>query len=57
MVDDTYMTETVICKKCNAPHRVDAYRDVKFYVCPLVNRVLLLSGEEKKDETVCKSSI
>ena len=57
MVDDTYMTETVICKKCNAPHRVDAYRDVKFYVCPLVNRVLLLSGEEKKDETVCESSI
>lgn len=34
------------CKKCGESHRVDSYREVRYYVCPVVNRVLLLTDGE-----------
>lgn len=43
--------ETVQCKKCGEQHRVDAYRDVKHYVCPHVNRVILLVQDEETPDT------
>jgi len=55
MVDDTYTVEHTVCKKCGRTHRVESYREVKFYLCPDVNRVILLL--EKDDETVCKPTI
>ena len=41
------------CKKCGESHRVDSYREVRYYVCPKVNRVLLVSEEHanKKADT------
>lgn len=55
MVDDTYTVEHTVCKKCGRTHRVDSYRDVKFYMCPDVNRIILLT--EKDDEKLCKPTI
>lgn len=43
--------ETVQCKKCGEQHRVDSYRDVKHYVCPHVNRVILLVQDEETPDT------
>ena len=43
--------ETANCKKCQRPHRIEVYRAVKYYVCPEVNRVLLLNDEGEKDVT------
>ena len=40
--------ETTKCKKCGQQHRIDNYRSLKYYICDVVNRVLLLT-EEKKD--------
>ena len=41
--------ETAKCKKCYDQHPVDTYRGMKYYVCPVLNRVLLLTdGEENK---------
>lgn len=37
------MSETVACKKCGEQHRIEEYRTLKYYYCPKVNRVLLLS--------------
>jgi hypothetical protein len=55
MVDDTYTVEHTVCRKCGRTHRVDSYRGVKFYLCPDVNRVILMM--EKKDEKVRESTI
>ena len=46
--------ESVTCKKCGKEHRIDRYRDLHFYVCPIVNRVLLVND---KDELVRESRI
>ena len=43
--------ETAVCKKCQRPHRIEVYRAVKYYVCPEVNRVLLLNDEGETDVT------
>ena len=43
------MSETTICKKCGEEHRVEGYRTLKYYYCPKVNRVMLLSDEVNKD--------
>ena len=40
---------TVKCKKCGETHPVEVYREVKFYQCPKVNKVLLMT-EEKQGE-------
>ena len=42
------MSELTTCKKCGEPHRVEDYRTLKYYYCPEVNRVLLLSDEVNK---------
>lgn len=44
--------ETALCKKCGEEHRIDRYRDLHFYVCPIANRVLLVND---KDEVVRES--
>ena len=41
-------TETTKCKKCAEEHRIESYREVKYYVCPHVNRVLLVNQDEKE---------
>lgn len=43
------MSETTICKKCGEEHRVEGYRTLKYYYCPKVNRVMLLSDEVNKE--------
>jgi len=45
--------ETTKCKKCYDHHPIDSYRGMKFYVCPVLNRVLLLNdGEEDNEKKV-----
>lgn len=44
-----YTSETATCKKCGDKHRVDEYRGVKHYVCPVKNVVLLLVQDEETD--------
>jgi len=41
--------ELVKCRKCGEPHRVDEYRGVKHYVCPVKSVVLLLVQNEETD--------
>ena len=41
--------ELVNCRKCGMPHRVDEYRGVKHYVCPVKNVVLLLVQNEESE--------
>ena len=41
--------ESTVCKKCGEEHRVETYRTLKYYYCPQVNRVMLLSDEVNKD--------
>ena len=48
------VTETASCKKCGQEHRIDRYRELYFYVCPIVNRVLLVND---KDELVRESRV
>jgi len=46
--------ETTKCKKCEGEHRIEDYRTVKYYVCPAVNRVLLVNDgddNERENET------
>lgn len=38
------------CKKCYDHHPVDSYRGMKFYVCPVLNRVILLNDGEQNNE-------
>lgn len=42
-----YTEEFAKCRKCGDLHRVDEYRGVKHYVCPQVNRVLLLVNKDE----------
>ena len=42
--------EKAKCKKCYDWHPVDTYRGMKYYVCPVLNRVLLLNEGEQTDE-------
>ena len=42
--------ETAKCKKCYDQHPVDTYRGMKYYVCPVLNRVLLLTDGEENNE-------
>lgn len=42
--------ETAKCKKCYDHHPVDNYRGMKFYVCPVLNRVILLNDGEENNE-------
>lgn len=42
--------EAVKCRKCGEMHRVDEYRSVKHYVCPHVNRVILLVQDEEPND-------
>jgi len=42
--------ETAKCKKCYDQHPVDVYRGMKFYVCPVLNRVLLLNDGEQDEK-------
>lgn len=37
--------ETAVCKKCGSNHRVETYRTLKYYYCPIVKRVLILGDE------------
>ena len=39
-----------ICKVCGMPHKIDAWREVQFYICPETERVYLVKTEEKKGE-------
>ena len=39
--------ETTKCKICGQQHPVDAYRGMKFYVCPDTMRVYLVAKEEE----------
>ena len=41
---------TVKCKKCGETHPVEVYREVKFYQCPKVNKVLLMAEEKQGEE-------
>ena len=43
-----YTKETTPCRKCGEEHRVENYRNVPYYVCPHVNRVLLLVQDENE---------
>jgi len=45
--------ETIKCKKCEGEHRIEDYRMVKYYVCPVVNRVLLVNDgdDNERDKT------
>jgi len=44
------MAMEVKCRRCGLPHPVDTYRRVRFYICTLFNRVLLLNDEETNDQ-------
>lgn len=39
---------TTQCKICGDPHAVDAYKGMRFYVCPRTNKIYLIA-QEKKD--------
>ena len=43
------MSETTTCKKCGDEHRIEDYRTLKYYYCPEVNHVLLLSDEVNRE--------
>lgn len=43
--------DSTLCKKCGEQHRIDSYREVRYYVCPKVNRVLLVSEEHANKKT------
>ena len=47
-MEQHYIDETRTCRKCGEQHRVDAYRELKYYWCPTVNRILLVVNEEKQ---------
>lgn len=38
----------ITCKKCGGLHGIDVWRDVWFYYCPKVNRVILLDMSKKE---------
>ena len=40
--------QTVKCRKCGRPHRIEEWKGVKFLYCPYVCRMILLN-EDKKD--------
>lgn len=40
--------QKTLCKKCGGFHIIDSYKTLRFYSCPVVNRVLLLSDEVKE---------
>lgn len=44
-----YTKETTPCRKCGEEHRVENYRNVPYYVCPVKNVVLLLVQNEETD--------
>ena len=46
-----YTEETATCKKCGEQHRVDEYRGVKHYVCPVIGRVMLLVQDNEETDT------
>mgnify|MGYP003705732557 CR=1 FL=1 len=48
-MEQHYTDEKKTCKKCGEEHRVDAYRELKYYWCPLVNRILLVNNEKEQD--------
>jgi len=43
--------ETAKCRRCGLDHRIDTYRRVRYYICDLFNRVLLLNDGEENDDT------
>lgn len=43
--------ETVKCRRCGLDHLIDTYRGVRYYICDLFNRVLLLNDGEENDTT------
>lgn len=43
------MSDATVCKKCGESHRVETYRTLKYYYCPVANRVMLLSDEVNKE--------
>jgi len=45
-----YIEEFTECRKCGEQHRVDEYRGVKHYVCPEVNRVMLLVNKDENTQ-------
>lgn len=47
MPDSLY--ETTKCKICGRPHPVDNYREMRFYVCPDMQRVYLVAKEKEDD--------
>jgi len=44
--------QKTLCKKCGGFHTIDSYKTLRFYSCPVVNRVLLLSDEVKETKEV-----
>lgn len=44
-MENEYIVESTICRKCKEVHRVEKYRELKYYHCPYTNRVLLLNNE------------
>lgn len=47
MQDTPY--ETTKCKICGRQHPVDSYREMRFYVCPDMQRVYLVAKKPEKD--------
>lgn len=48
-MENSYVPEQLTtCKKCGEQHRIEKYRELKYYLCPNVNRVLLLTEEKDK---------
>ena len=48
-MEPTYEQYTVKCTKCEDHHPVECYREVRYYYCPKVEKILLLT-EEKENE-------
>ena len=47
-MDDIYEpVATVMCKKCGQQHTVEKYRTLLFYICPVVNRILLVGNSDE----------
>lgn len=42
---------TTPCKICGDPHVVDAYKGMRFYVCPRTNKVYLIAQEDRNVRT------
>lgn len=42
--------ETAKCRRCGLEHRIDSYRELRYYICDLFNRVLLLNDGEQDEK-------